>query len=316
MKHDTKGQEKQNKQLDSVYPIFARHETFHPRFGWLKKGFDKAQSDPEVFIKDNASVVLGVGKNMVRSIRYWCSAFKVLGENQSNAKRGRVSVPSEFGMNLLSDAGWDPYLENPGSLWLLHWYMLKPPCRAATWFFVFNQFRQLEFTTDDLLMNLEEYKKQTFPSDRTVRASLNKDINCLIRMYAQQRNYKSPSEDSIDCPFAELGLILNHENSRRYFFSIGTKPSLPDEIIVAACLDYASFYEEGTRTVSISRLLYDVNSPGLAFKLTENGLCSAIENIALKIDGISLSNNAGLIQLSYNQPPKSLVKLILEMFYR
>ena len=22
----------------AMYPIFARHETFHPRFGWLKKG--------------------------------------------------------------------------------------------------------------------------------------------------------------------------------------------------------------------------------------------------------------------------------------
>jgi len=22
--------------------VFARHETFHPRFGWLKKGFDRA----------------------------------------------------------------------------------------------------------------------------------------------------------------------------------------------------------------------------------------------------------------------------------
>ncbi len=25
--------------------IFARHETFHPRFGWLKKGFDRALAD-------------------------------------------------------------------------------------------------------------------------------------------------------------------------------------------------------------------------------------------------------------------------------
>lgn len=28
---------------------FARHETFHPRFGWLKKGFDLASIDSEIF---------------------------------------------------------------------------------------------------------------------------------------------------------------------------------------------------------------------------------------------------------------------------
>ncbi|HEY9663495.1 MAG TPA: DUF4007 family protein, partial [Allocoleopsis sp.] len=62
--------------------VFARHETFHPRFGWLKKGFNHASKDPEVFLREDSPIRLGVGKNMVRSIRYWCSAFKLLDENQ------------------------------------------------------------------------------------------------------------------------------------------------------------------------------------------------------------------------------------------
>lgn len=49
--------------------VFARHETFHPRFGWLKKGFDRAAIDSEVFLRPDAPVRLGVGKNMVRAIR-------------------------------------------------------------------------------------------------------------------------------------------------------------------------------------------------------------------------------------------------------
>ena len=55
-------------------PIFARHETFHPRFGWLKKGYDAAVKNNNIFLEEDAAVTLGVGKNMVRSIRYWCSA--------------------------------------------------------------------------------------------------------------------------------------------------------------------------------------------------------------------------------------------------
>lgn len=65
-------------------PVFARHETFHPRYGWLKKGFDKANygDDPLFFNRDHASVVLGVGKNMVKPIKYWGVAFKILGNER------------------------------------------------------------------------------------------------------------------------------------------------------------------------------------------------------------------------------------------
>lgn len=93
--------------------VFARHETFHPRFGWLKKGYDLALADPGIFLRDDAPVLLGVGKNMVRSIRYWCSAFKVLTEED-----GQIQ-PTRLGQQLLDDDGWDPFLENPASLWLL-----------------------------------------------------------------------------------------------------------------------------------------------------------------------------------------------------
>lgn len=102
--------------------VFARHETFHPRFGWLKKGFDRASIDSETFLREDAPVRLGVGKNMVRSIRYWCQAFKLLEADQ----------PTEFGIQLLGDAGWDSFLEDPASLWLLHWKLLEPPCYATT----------------------------------------------------------------------------------------------------------------------------------------------------------------------------------------
>lgn len=100
-----------NQSTTRVNSVFARHETFHPRFGWLKKGFDAAKKNSEIFLQEDATVHLGVGKNMVRSIRYWCNTFKVLEGDK----------PSEFGSKLLDDRGWDPFCENPASLWLLHW---------------------------------------------------------------------------------------------------------------------------------------------------------------------------------------------------
>ena len=53
---------------------FSGHETFPFRYPWLKKGVDAVSDDPEVFLREDAIVTLGVGKNMVRSIRHWCLA--------------------------------------------------------------------------------------------------------------------------------------------------------------------------------------------------------------------------------------------------
>ncbi len=70
--------------------IFAAHQTFHPRFGWLKKGFDAVEKDPTVFSREDAPLVLGVGKNMVEAIRFWSQAFKVIAP-QKKVGKGRSS---------------------------------------------------------------------------------------------------------------------------------------------------------------------------------------------------------------------------------
>lgn len=265
--------------------VFARHETFHPRFGWLKKGFDRASVDAEIFFREDAPVRLGVGKNMVRSIRYWCSAFKLLSDDQ----------PTEFGQQLLGQNGWDPYLEDPASLWLLHWKLLEAPNLATAWDVVFNDFRQVEFTTEDLFYRLCEYRDRE--ASRISESSLKKDVSCILRMYVVQPSGKAQvSEDSLDCPFTELGLIHTAGDSRHYLFRVGPKPSLPPEIVVYACLQHQARTGSPAKTIPIANLLYDPGSPGLVFKLTESAICDAIEVVARRWDSIRLSDAAGKLQ--------------------
>jgi len=42
--------------------IFARHETFYPRYGWLKKGFEAVHANSNIFLEEDAHIQLGVGK--------------------------------------------------------------------------------------------------------------------------------------------------------------------------------------------------------------------------------------------------------------
>lgn len=298
----------------TIPPIFARHETFHPRFGWLKKGFDKAAEDNSIFSKESASAVLGVGKNMVKAIKYWCIAFKIVDEIRNDGKY--VHVPTEFAKKLLGEYGWDPFLENPASLWLLHWNLFKPPCYAPAWFFIFNELNKIDFSSDDLLFSLREYRDRQFPRKQIIDSSLNKDVNCLIRMYVERLGPKKFKEDSLDCPFTELGIISAYTDSKRFTFNFGSKPTLPPEIIVAGCLEFAQSFQDDARTISISRLLYDAGSPGQAFKLTESSFSDAIETVSLKAKDIHLTDTAGMIQLAYDDDPLKISERILNSYYR
>ena len=289
--------------------IFARHETFHPRHGWLKKGYDAALADPSVFTRDDAAVVLGVGKNMVRAIRYWCLAFKVL---ESHAGQ---TFPTEFGNTLLGPGGWDPFLEDVASLWLLHESLLSSPSLATAWEYAFFAFAKQEFTLDELVSGLDEYAEREFPNSRTVPASFRKDASCILRMYAGKPARGMPSEESIQCPFVDLGLITAGSTPDRSVFVFGDKPGLPASIIAAACLQFAHRTGGTARTVSFSRLLRERGSPGMSLKLTEAALYDALEDVADRGAEIGISDAGGVVQLTYGAAPQVTARQLLEDYY-
>jgi hypothetical protein len=301
-------------QTADIAPVFARHETFHPRFGWLKKGFDAVNQNPAIFLAEDAHIQLGVGKNMAKSIRYWCGAFKLIDD-------GRICAPSEFGNQLLDDhEGFDPFLEDPASLWLLHWNLLKNvpehPCMATAWYFIFLLLRQAEFSQEDLANALQDYYDRSFDGSRIAESSLKKDATCILRMYVRQGAEVSLNEDNLDCPFAELGLIQRVGDSKHFTFRMGQKNTLSPEIIVAVCLDYANWVGHGQSTIAVRRLLYEIGSPGMAFKLSESALYNAIEQVSSWCTDISLDDTAGLSQLSYKKSPNLLMGLMLDRHYR
>ena len=53
---------------------FSGHQTFPFRYDWLPKAAEEAKADPWLFTRPDALARLGVGKNMVASIRHWCEA--------------------------------------------------------------------------------------------------------------------------------------------------------------------------------------------------------------------------------------------------
>src|SRR5436190_23316117 len=138
--------------MASAVHAFSGHETFPFRYPWLKKGFDAVCENGNIFLRDDAITTLGVGKNMVRSIRHWCLAAGILKESY---KVAGALLPTELGNLLFADDGPDPYLEDPATLWLLHWQIASNRARATTWFWTFSHFNEPEFTRETLTSALQ-----------------------------------------------------------------------------------------------------------------------------------------------------------------
>lgn len=285
-------------------PVFARHETFHPRHGWIKKGFDAAVEDSRVYSRDDAPVILGVGKNMVRAIRYWCHAFRVLESGPTG------SFPTQFGERLLGTNGWDPYIEDPGSLWLLHERLLREPSHATAWEYAFFVTARPEFTPDDLAHGLQEFAVRTYPAARVAPSSLRKDVNCLIRMYSPAATQRGFSEESMRCPFVDMGLLAPGMVPGSFSFVFGTKPGLSPEIVAAASLGFAARTTPGARTVALSRLLRDRGGPGATFKLTESALYGSLEKAVESHPQLDLTEAGGIVQLAFEDAETTATQLI------
>lgn len=304
--------------VGEVEPRFGRHETFHPRYGWLKKAYDAASADNEIFRRKDATVVLGLGKNMVNAIRYWSAAFKVLEEypNPQHPRRKNVK-PSAFGEQLLDNQGWDPFLEHPGSLWLLHWQLLKPPSQAPSWYAAFNAVQAVQFTDNELFRELVAFRDVHAAFQRVADGSLKKDADCLLRMYAAGSHRSRQYEDAIDSPFADLGLIRTTAGDRQHYrFDLGAKSTLPAAIVIFASLDFTAHIRSHAQTISLRRLVTAGGGPGRVFKLTEGSLRFYLEEYqAQRPGGVRLVETAGVPQLSFDGDAERVASEVLAAFY-
>lgn len=271
---------------------FSGHETFPLRFSWLPKGVQGLAEDPDLFFdKEDAMVKLGVGKNMVRAIRHWCTALQMI-EVDARAKESRIT---DLGEALFLEDGWDPYLEDPGTLWLLQWLIASHGDRASTWYLAFTKWGSETFTKaglTDWLVNIAEQ----LPKSRATRNSIDRDVGVFIRTYVpSDPNPHRPIEDSFDSPLVELGLIREEEEGT-YQFIRGKKRSLPQEVFCYALLDYWRRAEEERATRSFEHLMFRPGSPGRAFQLDEHCLARRLERLPVWTE-LQFDETAGIRNL-------------------
>ena len=280
---------------DKVKLSFSGHDTFPFRYTWLKKGVDAVKNDSAIFKKEDALALLGVGKNMVNAIKHWCLLLGVIEETSAHEYS-----PTTFGANLLIDSGWDPYLEDQATLWLLQWKIANSLSKATTWFFAFNKITSPEFTKEQLIMQLKDYALVS--GVRATQNTLNRDVDCFLRTYVSSRLVKSNLfEDSLDCPLTELNLVQETGQRGLFVFNRGIKTEIPNEIFLYVLLDFWNNKFEKREVLSFDDIAFAEGSPGLVFKLDEDALAYRLEMVEKETKGIMRFDETSSLRQVYRR---------------
>jgi len=277
-------------------PIFSGHESFACKSHWLKRGYDFVRGENN-FNDDDAVVRLGVGKNMVASIKFWLKAIGLLKD------AGLVALANHL---FDDDNGKDPYLEDIGTLWLLHFLLIQTDYATIYKTTFVDYHRQRNIIEKSKLQNyikhicFDETGYKNLYNDNTVK----RDIGVMLHNYCAKNGGNVNIEDS-NSLFAPLNLICETEKNT-YRFNYDTRSDVPSLIFLYALL----IKFEGRNSISFE----DITELALIFCLTNNDLLDIINYLCdLYPSEIVFSDVAGIKELQFRATLNSID--VLDRYY-
>ena len=276
---------------------FSGHESFHCRPFWLKKGFDFVKTERQ--FNDHAGIELGVGKNMVASIRFWLKSFGIVDNNDQL---------TALANKLFSDDGWDPFIEDEATLWLLH-YNLCANNYSSIYHLIFSELRKVrpEFTKNHFVSQVHEIESKQ--SENIV----GKDFSVFTRTYFGKPS-KKDKEESFSGLLTELNLLseigMDNNNNHLYHISNTKQDKIPWQVILYCIVENDNY----SNSISFSSLFTDENGVGKLFALSQDGLEGKLIEISDNIKDVVYKNDAGVKELQFkNETPNGLE--ILNSYY-
>lgn len=275
---------------------FSGHESFHCRPFWLKKGYDFVKAKKP--FNDKAGIELGVGRNMVGSIKFWLKAFDLVDKNDSL---------TQFAEFIFKDNGWDPFLEDEATLWLLH-YKLCAKNYSTIYNLIFSELRKIkpEFSKEHFIKLVNEIDSKQSTN------IVGKDFTVFLRTYLS-KNLKD-IEESYSGLLTELELIneVGEDNQKNTLYHVSNRKqdSIPWEAVLYCILENKEYSD----SISIKSLILDKEGVGSIFAFSQDGLEAKLIEIADSSDNIVYKNDAGIKELQF-KGKKPIALEILKGYY-
>ena len=176
------------------------HEKFGLREGWINKGLQIIPNVPNAFLRKDSTDLFGIGSNMVKSLRYWMKALGLVIESNSTG-----AVLTNLG-ELVRE--YDPYIEDPFTLWIMHSHIAKNKEEATSWYMYFNHCDADDLDKNEIETILNREITKYSEGQSFSEKSLCNDIDVLLNMYSKNNDKTDPEDKSIS-PFSKLELIKN-----------------------------------------------------------------------------------------------------------
>lgn len=283
--------------------VFSGHESFPCKTLWLKKGYDfnKANKD---FNSPEAVVELGVGKNMVAAIRYW---YKVFGLNSEDE---RTKWIPDFLFN--DQDGKDRYMEDLGTLWLLHFLLVYSNIASLyNLFFIDFQKERRRFDRNQIVTFVKRKMAEANQEHLFNANTVKKDVGVLLQNYCLPRNPQSNEDYST--LLMDLDLLRQKEKNdgdekdKSFYFNIEGKKKVTPMAFLFAVLMYKS---DEDNTIPFD-LLQDV---GLIFCMNDLEVIEMLRALSEQYsDYMTYSDVAGIRQLQFVQQMNP--RQIIEQYY-
>ena len=288
--------------------LFSGHESFAFRYGWLPKLYEAVGEDPGLFGSDERAILrLGLGRNMVKSIRFWGEALGLL------AFEGGRAVNTRFARMLLDqEDGLDPFLEDGGSLWRLHW-RLTAHAGLGAWIIAFLEIHEAEVTRERLV-ELVRGRALTARGAITEGTAAS-HVDILLRTYdaARSEDARGVVEESLGCPLQELRLltVATRNGASTIRLDRGARPDLDVGAFAYGLHDLWAGSAPGSRTLSLRSMMLERRGPATIFRLDEASLLGRLEALCVAAPGIELREDGagGLDMVGRRDTLQSLEEL-------
>jgi hypothetical protein len=295
------------------------HESFACRYAWLPKLVKLVKQDPVALSDDEKAMVeMGLGRNMVRSARFWGQATGVL---QGSVKS---IVLTEFGDKILGTKGLDRFLEDIRTLWLIHWRLstnIDAPLLA--WDFLLNHWQEPEITPSTVVKALHKEANRQY--EKLSLATVDQHWNVFLHTYLRSRTQKGQSqEDSLDCPLVDLKLLvkIGERHSEQaggmrepiYSFRRDEKPEISPGLFAYCLSEYISRRHPNEATIPFCEVAHGHGSPGQVFKLPEEDIRKRLEDVASITGGMLTYVESAHLQQVHKSGETDTNKILREVY--
>ena len=294
---------------------FSGHESFPFRYTWLPKALSGIAKNPKVFEdEDSAMVAFGIGKNMVRSMRFWIEATGVA---QPAGEGGLKATP--VGQLLFGSHGVDPFLEDAQSLWVLHWNLsthVQHPLFA--WEYLLNRWQESEIAESAVLRAFAQ-ESERLTQKKLSSVTIKQHFEIFLHTYLPARGRKREvAEDSLDCPLTELELLAvvgeRETGGRRreavFAFQREEKPSISPALFAWALQDFWQKRFPNEKSLPARSVAMGVGGPGQIFKLPEQDILTRLAGLERTTHGaIVFQESDALPQVQRNREADPLTLL-------